>query len=75
MQVADLQSSVLYVLVLHFIAEGLDTKWKSGTGGMKELSLPGGQSCERRPRGSCAAIGAPNPGQQHLFSAFHSGFS
>lgn len=49
MQVADLQSSMFYVLVLHFIAEDLDTKWKSGTGGMKELSLPRGQTCESRP--------------------------
>lgn len=44
MRVADLQSSALYALVLHFIAQGLDTKWKSGPGGMKELSLPRGQS-------------------------------
>jgi len=49
MQVADLQSSMFYVLVLHFIAEDLDTKWKSGTGGMKELSLPGGQTHASHP--------------------------
>lgn len=72
MQVADLQSSALYVLVLHFPAEGWDTKWKSGTGAMKELSLPGGQSWERRPRGAQPGPGSaiPNPGPQHLFSAF-----
>lgn len=40
MQVADLQSSMFYVLVLHFIAEDLDTKWKSGTGVWKSYLCP-----------------------------------